>query len=161
MIEDLAAGKDVRALSNAKIAAIGKSTAKRLRDFGITADMVPQNESSAGLIEEFGKLDMKNKKVLLPQAKIASKELPDGLIDIQAVIEKVSVYKTVEIDPGPVDFDYIDKILFTSGSTIRAFVKRFGQVPKNIKSYCLGQPTLNEAKKHNINAEIVPAKDPE
>ena len=150
-----ALGLDARALSNAKIATIGKTTAKRLKEFGIIADMVPENESSAGLLEEFGKLDMKNKKVLLPQSEIASKELPDGLLNMQAVIEKVPVYKTIDIDPGPIDFDYIDQVLFTSGSTVRAFVKRFGQVPKNIKSYCLGQPTLNEAKKHNIDAEII------
>ena len=92
----------------------------------------------------------------MPQSEIASKELPDGLFKMQAVIEKIPVYKTIDEDPGPIDFDYIDQILFTSGSTVRAFVKCFGEVPKNIKSYCLGQPTLNEAKKHNIDAEIIP-----
>ncbi len=149
-------GKDARALYNTKIAAIGKTTAARLKGFGITADMVPENESSTGLLEEFGKFDMKNKKVLLPQSEIASKELPDGLKAMQAEIEKVPVYKTVEIDPGEIDFDYIDQILFTSGSTIRAFVKYFKKVPENIKVYCLGLPTLNEAKKHNIDGEIIP-----
>ena len=147
--------KDARALSNAKIAAIGKTTAQRLKEFGITADIVPQNESSAGLLEEFGKLDMQNKKVLLPQSEIASSELPEGLGNMQAVIKKVPIYKTVDINPGPIDFNYIDQILFTSGSTVCAFVKHFGQVPENIKSYCLGQPTLNEAKKHNIDAKII------
>jgi len=151
-----AMGKDSRSLSNAKIAAIGKTTAQRLKEFGITADMVPGNESSAGLLENFSKLDMKNKKVLLPQSEIASKELPDGLCNMQAIIEKVPVYKTIDLEPGSIDFDYIDQILFTSGSTVRAFVKHFGQVPENVKSYCLGQPTLNEAQKHNINAEIIP-----
>ncbi len=149
-------GKDARSLSNAKIAAIGKTTAKRLKEFGISADLVPQNQSSAGLLEEFSKLDMKNKKVLLPQSEIASKELADGLLSMQTVIEKITVYKTIEIKPAPVDFDHIDRILFTSGSTVRAFVKHFGKVPANVKSYCLGQPTLNEAKKHNIDAEIIP-----
>ena len=118
--------------------------------------MVPQNESSAGLLENFSKLDMKNKKVLLPQSEIASKELPDGLLSMLAVIEKVPVYKTLDLEPDSIDFDYIDQILFTSGSTVLAFVKRFGQVRDGIKSYCLGQPTLNEAKKHNIDAEIIP-----
>ena len=81
--------------------------------------------------------------------------MPDGLLDVQAVIEKVPVYKTIDTDLGSVDFDFIDQILFTSGSTVRAFVKRFGEVPKNIKSYCLGLPTLAEAKKHNIDAEVL------
>ena len=149
-------GKDARALSNAKIAAIGKTTAQKVSEFGITADIVPKNESSAGLLLEFASLDMKGKKVLLPQSEIASNELPDGLLNMQAVIEKLSIYKTVDIKPEPVDFNFIDIILFTSGSTVRAFVKHFGKVPENVKTYCLGQPTLNEAKKHGIDAQIVP-----
>ena len=155
-----AMGKDTRSLSNAKIAAIGKTTAGRLKEFGIIADVIPENESSAGLLEEFAKLDMKGKKVLLPQSEIASKELPEGLLKMQAVIEETPVYKTIDIDTEEVDFDYIDQILFTSGSTVRAFIKRFGKVPANVKSYCLGQPTLNEAIKHNIDAEVLPDKLP-
>ena len=148
-------GKDARALASAKIAAIGKTTAKRLTEFGVLADMVPQNESSAGLLEEFSKLDMEQKKVLLPRAEVASKELPDGLSKAGAAIQTPPVYKTIELDPGEINFDYIDQILFTSGSTVRAFVNKYGSVPQNIKVYCLGPPTLAKAKKHNINAEVL------
>ena len=149
-------GKDTRSLAKTKIAVIGKTTSNSLKQFGISADVVPEDESSKGMLEEFSKLDMNNKKVLLPQSEIASEELPNGLLGMQAEIEKAAVYKTIDTDPGEIDFDYIDQILFTSGSTVRAFIKRFGKVPKHIKSYCLGQPTLNEAKKHNIKAEIIP-----
>ena len=72
-----------------------------------------------------------------------------------ADVQKTAVYKTVEIDPGEIDFDFIDQILFTSGSTIRAFVKRFKSVPSHIKVYCLGPPNLAEAKKHNIDGEVL------
>ncbi|MDD5458026.1 MAG: uroporphyrinogen-III C-methyltransferase [Phycisphaerae bacterium] len=147
---------DARALASAKIAAIGKTTAHRLKDFGLIADIVPSTESSAGLLEEFRKLDMTEKKVLLPQALVSSDQLPAGLIDMQAIVEQMPVYKTVEIDPGDIDFDFIDQILFTSGSTVRAFVNRFGKVPENVKSYCLGPPTLKEAQKFNIDAQLLP-----
>jgi len=150
-----AMGKDTRALANAKISAIGKTTAKRLIEFGIVPDMVPEDESSTGLLEEFAKLDMKDKKVLLPQPVVASKELPRGLANMQVEIEELPVYQTIEIDPGEIDFDYIDQILFTSGSVVRAFVKRFGKVPSNIKTYCLGLPTLAVAKEHNIDSEVL------
>jgi uroporphyrinogen III methyltransferase/synthase len=148
-------GYDTRALASIKVAAIGKTTAERLLDFGISADMCPETESSAGLLEKFGTLEVKNKKVLLPQSEIGSRELPDGLVDMGATVEKLPIYKTIEIEPGEVNFDYIDRILFTSGSTVRAFVNRFGTVPPQIRVYCLGPPTLAEAKRHNINAEIL------
>jgi len=151
-------GKDTRALASVKVAAIGQTTAESLKEFGISADMVPKNESSKGLLEEFAKLDIKGKKVLLPQSETASEELPDGLLKMKAVIERIPVYKTVETEPGEVNFDYIDRILFTSGSTVRAFIKYFGKVPENVRSCCLGLPTLEEAKRYGIDAEILPNK---
>ncbi len=151
-------GLDARALSSMKIAAIGKTTAQRLTAFGIVADLVPESESSTGLLEKFGALDMKDKNVLLPQAKVASGELPKGLSKLGAAVEEIAVYETVEIESAHVDLDHIDKILFTSGSTAQAFVRKFGQVPPHIKAYCLGKPTQASAKKHGIDAEIVPAQ---
>ena len=148
--------KDTRALASIKFAAIGKTTAQKLNEFGIIADLIPANESSAGLLEEFAKLDMKNKKVLLPQSQIASDKLSNGLLNIAASTQPITIYNTVELDPGQIDFDYIDQIIFTSSSTVRAFVKNFSLVPPNIKAYCLGPPTSAQAKKLNINAEIIP-----
>jgi len=152
-------GLDTRALALMKVAAIGKTTATRLSVFGVLADLVPDTESSAGLLEEFRKLDMKDKKVLLPQAKVASAELPDGLAELGAAVELIPVYETVEIEPDDVDLEHIDQILFTSGSTAQAFVKKFGKLPAHVKAYCLGEPTQASAKAHGIDAEILPQKD--
>lgn len=152
-------GSDARSLASVRIAAIGKTTAGELSDFGILADLVPDNESSAGLLDKFGTMDMNNKSVLIPRAKVASHELPEGLTAMGAAVEEVPAYMTVEIEPADVDFEHIDKILFTSGSTVRAFVKKFGHVPPQVKAYCLGTPTQAEAKKHGISAEIMSQPD--
>jgi len=152
-------GSDARLLASVRIAAIGKTTAGELAGSGILADLVPDNESSAGILEKFGTMDIKNKRVLLPRAKVASRELPEGLAAMGAAVEEVPAYMTVEIEPADVDFEHIDKILFTSGSTVRAFVKKFGHVPPKVKAYCLGTPTQAEAKKHGISAEIMTQSD--
>jgi uroporphyrinogen III methyltransferase/synthase len=152
-------GLDARSLANVKIAAIGAATAARLSEYGIIPDMVPDTESSKGLLEEFAKIDVSGKKILLPQAEVSSKELPDGLVATGAEIEKTVVYKTVDIEPAEVDFDYIDAVMFTSGSTVRAFVKYFKKVPEGIKVYGLGLPTLAIAKELGIDGELMP-KDP-
>jgi uroporphyrinogen III methyltransferase/synthase len=147
---------DVRAMCSLRVAVIGKTTARRLAGFGILADLVPGTESSAGLLKEFKTLKIRGKKVLLPQARAASGELAEGLVRMGATVEEAPAYETVEMEPADVDLEYIDKILFTSGSTVRAFVKKFGRVPSRIKAYCLGVPTQQEAKKHGIDAEILP-----
>ncbi len=148
-------GLDARALGAIKIAAIGKATAQQLTGYGILTDLIPQTESSAGLLDEFSNVDMKNKKVLLPRAKIATNELPRGLVELGASVEETPAYQTVEMEPSDVDFKYIDRVLFTSGSTVRAFAKKFGRVPSHIKAYCLGRPTQTEAAKHGIEAKII------
>jgi len=149
------AGFDARSLASARIAAIGKTTAGELEGFGISADLVPDNESSTGLLEKFASLDMKGKQVLLPRAKIASRELPEGLAAKGAEVAEVPAYMTVEAEPADVDFEHIDRILFTSGSSVRAFVKKFGKVPPHVEACCLGLPTQLEAKKYGISAEIL------
>ena len=151
-----AIGLDTRVIGTTKVAAIGKTTAEKLKTFGVLVDLQPKLESSTGLLEEFKKASVKGKKVLLVRPKVGSSMLLDGLADADATIEEVMVYRNVEIEPDETDFDFIDQILFTSGSTVRAFLKRYGSVPDGIKVYCLGQPTLIEAEKHNISAELLP-----
>lgn len=149
-------GLDTRSISTARIAAIGETTAQKLKTFGILADMQPKLESSIGLLEEFKKVSIKDKRILLVRPKTGSSVLLNGLADINATVEEVRVYRNIETEPEDTDFDFIDQILFTSGSTIRAFQKRYGSVPTGIKVYCLGQPTLDEAHKNNISAELLP-----
>lgn len=150
-----AIGCDTRSLHSIKIAAIGRTTANTLNSYGITADICPQVESSAGLLEEFSTIDLKQKKILLPRAQDATKELPDGLTASGAVVETLAVYKTINIEPSEIDFDFIDAVIFTSGSVVRAFVKRFGTASEHVKTYCIGIPSLNEAKSCGIEAEIL------
>ena len=152
-----AVGLDARALNSNKVAAIGATTAEVLRSVGILADMQPKLESSAGLLEEFDKVGVKGAKILLVKPEVGSPVLFERLTAAGAEVEIVVVYKNVDIEPEPTDFDYIDQILFTSASTVRAFIKRFKTVPPGPKVYCLGQPTLDEAAKHNIKAEILPS----
>lgn len=149
-----ASGADARLFANTQFAVIGKASGKRLAEFGIKADLTADVESSAGLLEAFSGIDVSGLSILLPQAEVSSNELPEGLSARGAKIEKLAVYKTVETEIDNVDLDYIDQILFTSGSTVRAFVKKFGSVPEHIQALCLGVPTQTIAKEHGIDAKI-------
>jgi uroporphyrinogen III methyltransferase/synthase len=151
-----AVGLDTRSIGTVKVAAIGKTTSEKLKTFGVLVDMQPKLESSTGLLEEFKKVSVKGKRILLVRPKAGSSMLLDDLADADAATEAVVVYRNVDIESEETDFDFIDQILFTSGSTIRAFLKQYGSVPDGVKVCCLGQPTLNEAKKHKISAELLP-----
>jgi uroporphyrinogen III methyltransferase/synthase len=150
-----AAGLDTRIFANTKFAVIGKASGVRLLEFGVKADLTAATESSKGLLEAFSEIDVSGLSILLPQAEVSSAELPDGLSARGAAIENLTVYKTIETEIDDVDLDYIDQILFTSGSTVRAFVNKFGTVPENIEALCLGVPTQTIAKENGNDAKII------
>lgn len=154
-----AMGLDARLFSQTKFAVIGQASGERLKECGIQPDLCAAVESSKGLLEAFAKVDVTGQRILLPQAEISSEELPDGLSNKGAQVEKLTVYQTIEKPIEDVDLDYIDQILFTSGSTVRAFVKKFGAVPEHIQALCLGLPTQTTAKDHNIDAAIIGKDD--
>ncbi|MEN8127194.1 MAG: uroporphyrinogen-III C-methyltransferase [Planctomycetota bacterium] len=150
-----AAGADARIFASTKFAVIGKASEKRLAEYGIKADLCAAVESSTGLLEAFSEIDVSGCSILLPGAKVVSDKLPDGLTQRAAEVDKLIVYETIEQDIDDIDLDYINQVLFTSGSTVRAFVNKFGPVPKHIEPLCLGTPTQTIAKENGINAKII------
>lgn len=143
-----AVGCDSRALANIKIAAVGNSTRKRLLDFGISADLVPEKESSAGLIDKFKKIDLKNKKIFLPRSDISDKGLSKALESLGAEVSTGLAYRNVMAEDLPdLDLSFFDEIIFTSPSTVRNFKRRYKRLPDKIKVKCIGGVTLKEAKR--------------
>ena len=98
---------------------------------------------------------MNNQKVPFPQSKVSSKELPEDLTGLGAKVVILPVCQTVEMEPVDIDSGHNDKILFTGGSTVRAFVKKFSKAPSHIKACHLGFPTHVIAKETDIDAEIL------
>ncbi|MFC1474420.1 uroporphyrinogen-III C-methyltransferase [bacterium] len=127
-------GGDVRRLSKSKIAAIGPATNKKLRDFGLNADLQPPKFVAESIVETLeGAGEIKGKNILLPRADIARKALPELLAEKGAAITDVSVYQTV---PGDFDVESlktmiesgsVDAVTFTSSSTANNFVDRLGE----------------------------------
>ena len=139
---------DSRVLSNINIAAVGNSTRSRLLDFGISADLVPQKESSEGLIKEFQKINLKGKKIFLPRSDISDKGLEKALKSLGAVVTSSFAYKNrITEDLPDIDMSGFDKIMFTSPSTVRNFKARYGDLPGTVKVECIGDRTLREAKR--------------
>jgi len=148
----LAIGLDARALESIKIAAIGNSTKMRLLDFSITADLVPKIESSEGLLEEFTKIDIKEKKIFLPRSDISDKNLNKGFEKLGAILSASYAYRNVALKDLPnLDLNSFNEVVFTSPSGVRNFVKRYGRLPKKIKKSFIGEVTLKEAKRCRIS----------
>jgi uroporphyrinogen III methyltransferase/synthase len=142
---------DSRVLGNGKIAAVGNSTKNRLLDFGVLADLVPEKESSGGLVEAFKKIDLRGKKIFLPRSDISDKGLSEAFSKSGALVTTAFAYRNVMPRNLPeLDLNFFDEIMFTSPSTVRNFKKRYKYVPRNTKVSCIGDVTSGEAKRWHL-----------
>jgi uroporphyrinogen III methyltransferase/synthase len=121
------AGKDVRALGRMKTAAIGPATAGKLREFGLTSDLVPKSYRAESVVEAFKGEHLQDKRILLPRAAEARPVLPAELQKMGARVEEIPAYETLKANEGASDLVQqledrrIDLITFTSSSTVKNF----------------------------------------
>jgi len=139
---------DSRVLEGIRIAAVGNSTKLALLRYGIIADLLPKEESAQGLLRVFKKIELKGKSIFLPRSDLSDKGLSVGLRRQGAKVKSGIAYRNVFPQNLPkLNFDFFDKIIFTSPSGVRNFFKRYGLAPKNISISCIGKVTETEAKK--------------
>jgi uroporphyrinogen III methyltransferase / synthase len=115
-----AAGADARALSGARIAAIGPGTAAALRERGLIADVVPERFLAEGLVDALA--DVPVTRALVARAAEARDVLPDALRARGAEVDVVALYETVAenlSEPQLAALAGADYVTFTSSSTVR------------------------------------------
>jgi uroporphyrinogen III methyltransferase / synthase len=124
----LESGRDLRALSSIKLAAIGPKTADALREYHLKPDLVPARYQSEDLSRALAS-EVKGKRVLLARADRGRELLRDELSAV-ADVEQIAVYSQVDaVDAEPAILEAmrrgeIDFVLLTSSNIARAFVRR-------------------------------------
>lgn len=122
-----AKGMDVRVLNNLHTAVIGPATAKRLFDFGLKSDIIPESYRAESVVKAFAKVNIKGKKILLPRAKHARSVLPKELTKMGAVVDAITAYCTEAVQDNAdlmltrLKERTVDLITFTSSSTVKNF----------------------------------------
>ena len=120
-------GRDLRALHRMGTAAIGPVTARRLLDFGLTSDIVPESYRAESVVDAFQAEAVSGKKILIPRAEEARPILPAELKKMGAMVEEVTAYRTrqardnAETLLSSLEAGEIDMVTFTSSSTVKNF----------------------------------------
>jgi uroporphyrinogen-III synthase len=116
---------------NCKVAVIGNKTGSLLKKQGIEPDLMPDDFTAEGLVEEFTRLNIKNKIIAIPRTASARDTLPKGLEKLENEVIIAEAYKSL----FPMDDDSvknliamiengeIDAITFTSPLTVHNFFK--------------------------------------
>jgi uroporphyrinogen III methyltransferase/synthase len=162
--------RDIRALADTQLCAVGPGTAARLARFGLKVDLVPDDHRADAVVAALKKLgSVKGLKVLFPKADIAREVLPEQLRAAGADVAEVVAYRTVTADSDMHLNIYrelldgrIDVVTFSSASAVRAFITIHGaEQAMDLLSHTLvatiGPVTAEAAHRYGINPQIMPA----
>ncbi len=152
---------DFRVFKDAKIAAIGPGTASYLKSLALKVDLIPQEYKAEGILKALG--DVKDKKILLPRAKVAREVLPEELTKAGAKVDVVEAYQTVADKPASEQSlkameKKVDFVTFTSSSTVVNFldiVENAKAVLNGVKIAAIGPITAKTAKDKGLKVDIV------
>ncbi|QZN85579.1 uroporphyrinogen-III synthase [Cellulomonas sp. C5510] len=149
-------------LAGARVAAVGGSTARALREAGVRVDLVPTGRSSAvALLAAWPPAGGEPQRVLLPLGDLAAPTLADGLAARGWPVDVVTTYRTV---PGPAPepevrdawaAGEVDAVLLTSGSTARNLLTMLGAPPPGTIVCCIGDSTAAEARRAGLSVAAV------
>jgi len=163
---------DVRSLDGPKIAVVGRATAKRLRNYGLKADLVPEKFTGEGLAEALINTGIRGKKILLPRAEKAREILPEMLTRAGAEVQIAPVYRNVPPQGRKdelrqrLEEQSIDLVTFTSSSTVDNFLtmvdadstEELHRLMDPVKIAVIGPITAETVKKHGLKVDIQPSE---
>jgi uroporphyrinogen III methyltransferase/synthase len=164
-------GKDVRALRDIRVAAIGPKTAEAVQGRGINPDLIPDEYKAEGVIEAFRGKDLKGVNILIPRAAGAREILPDELNRMGASVDVVEAYRTVMPDSGVEKLTEllkqggVDMATFTSSSTVLNFISMFRDQEDDLRNWmqnvavaCIGPITAKTAQENGFKVSITPGE---
>ncbi len=122
--------------------AVGQVTAKHLTACGIQPTLVAQEETAEGVIAALKQLPLKQAHVFWPHSARARSVIKDFLITQQIRHTTCVLYDPVPHTPDHLpNLEHFDEIVFTSPSTVDAFLGIFGQLPTSLTLTPIGPIT--------------------
>jgi uroporphyrinogen III methyltransferase/synthase len=148
-------GYDVRVLAGKKIASVGKITEKKLLEYGIRCDYVPEDHTGEGLGKLLAKTSSES-RILLLQGNLAG----DTLSKLLPNATRWVVYETLPVSELPEwkreAVASADAVVFASTSAVENFVKVMPQSTEGGAepriSFCIGRMTETAARNHGFEA---------
>lgn len=149
-----------------KLAVIGNKTGKLAEKNGLRVDLMPEDFTAEGLIEEFRKREITGKTIGIPRTASARAVLPEELEKLGNEIILAEAYKSLfPMDEKAVkeliekiENHEIDAITFTSPLTVENFLKIAEDKAKiakllndNLLTVCIGPITAKVLEKYDID----------
>ncbi len=163
--------KDARSLARAKVCCIGPQTEKKVNQWGVIADLVPQEFQAEGILESLKAIGIQGQRMLIPRAKVAREILPEQLREMGADVRVVQGYQALLpiTEQGPLLEKFrnqdIQYLTFTSSSTVKNFCKLFAdrqemyQLTQHMTVACIGPITAKTVGEEGLSVDIVASEN--
>src|ERR1043166_8146670 len=152
---------DARESGGAQIAAIGPTTAQRVKYFHLHVDLQPDEFVAEAVVREFKKLEtLENLRILVARAEKARDVLPRELSKLGAIVDEAFAYRTV---PETRDIsgaqrqlaqDGAHLITFTSSSTVENFLGLGLPWPKGMRIASIGPITSKTVRDQGLKVDV-------
>lgn len=146
---------DIRNIK-AQFAVIGPATAKELRSKGIMPTILSKEFVAESLFKGMKKYIKAGDRILVPRSKNAREFLVKALIEEKCMVDEVYIYETLCGDlQDKTRFEGVDKVIFTSPSTVRNMISIVGSHKIQSKEViAIGPVTERELSKNNISCQV-------
>jgi uroporphyrinogen III methyltransferase / synthase len=152
---------DAREIGGVRVAAIGRTTAKRIKEFHLHVDLPSEGLVAESIVREFRRDgSVENLRILLVRAEKARDLLPKELSALGAIVDEGFAYRTV---PETRDVtgarrrlleEGADLITFTSSSTVENFLALGLAWPPGMRIASIGPVTSATARERGLEVAI-------
>ena len=160
-------------MSPCEIIAIGPGTAKRLEEYGVRVDIVPEDHSSYGVLNLISRR-YKSGRIVTVRSDSGTDIISKGIKDSGLELEDIAVYKLVAADAGDdmiallesAGTGKLDWMAFTSPLSASTFFDRMREMypedyldrMKKIRVAAIGRPTADMLSSLGRTPDLTPSK---
>ena len=128
-----------------RIISIGATTTEALKAAGVVFVEQVAQDDSYGVIDYFSR--QVRGRVLIPRSNLALSIIPDGLRALGFQVTTLTVYNNIyPRHITRVNLSNIQRVVFTSPSTIDNFIRTYGELPAHIEYVTRGRITAQHLK---------------
>lgn len=162
-----ASGRNLGALSKARIAAIGPATADAIVHWGLEPEVIPEEYRAEALVERLRTEIRPGDRILIPRAAEARDLLITGLAALGAQVTEVPAYSTRPAQDGihqlkqALQSRSVHAVTFTSSSTVRNFAALFSPdereaLLRGVVIASIGPVTAETGAAYGLTTRVMP-----
>ena len=153
--------KDARSMGGAKIAVIGPGTEKRVQQYHLSVDLIPEEYIAEELLKKLtDDGSVENETILLVRPSSARDVISEGLTEVGAIVDEAIAYQTISESEDPTGAverfrsEDTDLITFTSSSTVESFLDMDLPIPEHLIIASIGPITSQTLQAAGLQVDI-------